>query len=82
MASNINPADVLDRRFLRGSRGYRPIHRTPALTSFFHPCPSPPVPPFDLWQRARNPADQGERQLMLDRQSSLAALGVNRGLLQ
>ena len=31
---------------------------------------------------ARKPTNQGERQLMLDRQSSLAALEVNRGLLQ
>jgi hypothetical protein len=28
---------------------------------------------FDLDQRARNPTDQGERQLILDGQSSLAA---------
>ena len=32
-----------------------------------------PVRPFDLDQRARNPTDQGERQLILDGQSSLAA---------
>src|SRR5712692_3791866 len=33
-----------------------------------------PVRSFDLDQRARNPTDQGERQLILDGQSSLAAL--------
>ncbi len=33
-------------------------------------------------QRARNPTHQGERQLMLDRQSGLAALSKSRWLLQ
>jgi hypothetical protein len=31
---------------------------------------------------ARNPTNRGERQLMLDRQSGLVALGVNHWLVQ
>ena len=37
---------------------------------------------FNLDQRARNPTNQSERQLILDGQSSLAALSANRWLLQ
>src|SRR6266699_349207 len=37
---------------------------------------------FDLDQRARNPTNQSERQLILDGQSSLAAFVRDRWLLQ
>src|SRR5439155_7170290 len=79
LASDINPTNVLDdRSFLRGS-GWRHLHCSPSFLRHFpslfisshHSPASILLPP----RQARNPASQGERQLMLDRQSSLAALG-------
>jgi len=75
LTSNINPTDVFDNRFLLRGRGWGPIHRTPAFPAFptlslsWHHSPASVLLSPG---RARNPTNQGERQLMLDRQSSQA----------
>src|SRR5258708_4991588 len=71
LASNINPTDILDRHVLRRECRCRCFHHTPACLLL---SPSLVIL-FDATIRllaARNPTDRGERQLMLDRQSSPA----------
>src|SRR5258708_14694588 len=82
LASDIHPTDILDRRLpLREADGV--VLMVHLLSLAF------PIPVHFLRctlatrdPRARNPTYQGERQLMLDRHSSLATLDQSRWLLQ